>query len=334
MRRLANLVVLLALLTIAVFLDFRRVLHEPLALTSPATLTLEEGMPFSSFAGRLADSGWMAAAPRGTVYLRVYARINDLERRLQAGDYRVEPGMSASQLLDAIVAGRSILYELRIVEGKTFRDALNAVRSHPQLRQTLGAADAAAIMAALGRKDQRPEGTLFPDTYRFSRGTADRVILQRAADTMDKVLAQEWDQRAEGLPYATPMEALVMASIVEKETGAEDERARIAGVFVRRLQLGMRLQTDPTVIYGLGETFDGNLRRRDLDADSEYNTYLRVGLPPTPICLPGRAAIHAALHPAPGDALFFVSRGDGTHEFSATLAQHEAAVRRYQLKNR
>ncbi|MBI3171834.1 MAG: endolytic transglycosylase MltG, partial [Hydrocarboniphaga effusa] len=248
--------------------------------------------------------------------------------------YRVQPGMSAVDILDMIVTGRSILYELRIVEGWSFRDALDAVRTHPQLRHTLGAAEPAAVMEAIGRKGTHPEGRLFPDTYRFSRGTSDVAVLRRAADTMDQVLAQEWDARDPGLPYPGADEALTMASIVEKETGAPEERARIAGVFVRRLMLGMRLQTDPTVIYGLGATFDGNLRRRDLETDSEYNTYLRTGLPPSPICLPGRAAIHAALHPAPGDELFFVARGDGTHEFSATLDQHQAAVRRYQLKGK
>lgn len=331
MRRLGSLVLLFVLLATGVLIDARRVLHEAAALASETTLTVEEGLPFALLAERLADQGWIAAAPRGPAYLRAYARLNGIERKLQAGDYRLVPGMNAVQILELIVAGRSILYELRIVEGWTFREALDAVRTHPQLRQTLGAADAAAVMEAVGRKGEPAEGRLFPDTYRFSRGTTDRAFLRRAADTMDQVLTQEWDARGEGLPYADAEQALTMASIVEKETGAADERARIAGVFVRRLLLGMRLQTDPTVIYGLGEKFDGNLRRRDLEADTEYNTYTRSGLPPSPICLPGRAAIHAALHPAPGEELFFVARGDGTHEFTATLDQHQAAVRRYQL---
>ncbi|MFA5937865.1 MAG: endolytic transglycosylase MltG [Sinimarinibacterium sp.] len=334
MRRLGRLVLLLALLAVGALIDAHRVLYEPVALGNEATLTVDEGLPFAALAERLADKGWIAAAPRGPAYLRAYARINGIERRLQAGDYRVVPGMNAAQILDLIVSGKSILYELRIVEGWSFREALDAVRVHPQLRQTLGAADAAAVMDAIERKGEHAEGSLFPDTYRFSRGTTDRAFLRRAAGTMDQVLAQEWDAREEGLPYASALEALTMASIVEKETGAPEERARIAGVFVRRLQLGMRLQTDPTVIYGLGEAFDGNLRRRDLETDGEYNTYIRAGLPPSPICLPGRAAIHAALHPAAGDELFFVARGDGTHEFSATLDQHQAAVRRYQLKGK
>ncbi|MEQ1440570.1 endolytic transglycosylase MltG [Fontimonas sp. SYSU GA230001] len=334
MRRLLAVTLLLALLVAGVSIDAQRALFTPLNLAEPATITVEPGLPFAQFARRLADNGWMAPATRGALYLRAYARIHAIERKLQAGDYRVVPGMSAVQVLDMIVAGRSVLYELRIIEGWTFRDALDAVRSHPQLRQTLADADPAAVMRAIGRDHQHPEGRLFPDTYRFAGGTTDQAFLRRAADTMDQVLALEWDSRAEGLPYASPAEALVMASIIEKETGAAEERPRIAGVFVRRLLLGMRLQTDPTVIYGLGSTFDGNLRRRDLETDTEYNTYTRAGLPPSPICLPGRASIRAALHPAPGDELFFVSRGDGTHEFSATLDQHQAAVRRYQLKGR
>jgi UPF0755 protein len=202
------------------------------------------------------------------------------------------------------------------------------------LRQTLPLDDDAAVIAALGLQADHPEGRLFPDTYRFARGMTDIAFLRRAAGTLQRVLDEEWATRAEGLPYATADEALIMASIIEKETGAAHERPEIAGVFVRRLRLGMRLQTDPTVIYGLGASFDGNLRRIDLTTDTPYNTYTRAGLPPSPICLAGRASIRAALHPAPGTALYFVSRGDGTHVFSDTLQQHNEAVRQYQLRRR
>lgn len=325
---------LLAVVVAAVGFDAVRVLGQPLQIDDEATLLIEEGQAFAGVADRLAENGWLMATPRSTLYLRIYARASGLATRLKAGEYRLVPGMTALQALDLFVSGKTVLYELRLVEGWTFRQALRAVRAHPQLRQTLADADDAEVMRALGRRDQHPEGRLFPDTYRFARNTTDVAFLRRAADTMDRVLAEEWDARAENLPYASADEALVMASIVEKETGAAHERAQIAGVFVRRLQLGMRLQTDPTVIYGIGETFDGNLRLRDLRADGEYNTYMRAGLPPTPICLPSRAAIRAALHPGVGRALFFVSRGDGTHEFSETLEQHDAAVRRYQLKRK
>lgn len=321
---------LLAVAIAAVGFDAVRVLGQPLQIDDDATLLIEEGQAFASVADRLAENGWLTATPRSTLYLRVYARASGLATRLKAGEYRLVPGMAALQALDLFVSGKTVLYELRLVEGWTFRQALRAVRAHPQLRQTLEDADDAEVMRALGRGDQHPEGRLFPDTYRFARNTTDLAFLRRAADTMDRVLAEEWDARAESLPYASAEEALVMASIVEKETGAPQERAQIAGVFVRRLRLGMRLQTDPTVIYGLGERFDGNLRKVDLQTDTPYNTYTRAGLPPTPIAMPGEAAIRAALNPAPTDALYFVARGDGTHVFSGTLDAHNRAVNRYQ----
>jgi UPF0755 protein len=206
------------------------------------------------------------------------------------------------------------------------------IRGSDALKQTLAPDELASLPQRLGLDTDWAEGRLFPDTYHFARGTADVAFLRRAAAAMDAVLDEEWRQRAPGLPYQNPLEALVMASIIEKETGVAEERAVIAGVFVNRLRLGMRLQTDPTVIYGLGTRFDGNLRRQDLLEDTPYNTYTRAGLPPTPICMPGRASIHAALQPAQTKALFFVSRGDGSHEFSETLEQHNAAVARYQLR--
>ena len=191
-----------------------------------------------------------------------------------------------------------------------------------------------APVQQLGAPGQPAEGRFYPDTYRFARGTTDAAFLRRAYQAMEGVLAQEWAGRSPNLPYASPDEALIMASIVERETGMIDERAEIAGVFVRRLQKKMRLQTDPSVIYGLGAKFDGNLRKRDLLADGPYNTYTRAGLPPTPICLPGRAALNAAMHPAAGKTLYFVARGDGSHVFTETFADHDAAVRKYQLRRR
>jgi UPF0755 protein len=231
------------------------------------------------------------------------------------------------------VNGDVIRYTLTIPEGWTFDQMLAAIRTQGKLRQTLTATDDEGVMRQLGYPGQHPEGRFFPDTYEFVAGTTDTSLLQRAYEEMQRHLEEEWRDRAPGLPLDTPYQALILASIVEKETGNPAERARIAGVFVRRLQKNIRLQTDPTVIYGLGAAFDGNLRRRDLTTDSPYNTYMRAGLPPTPIALPGLAALHAALHPAAGDELYFVSRGDGSHHFSASLDEHVAAVRNYQLNN-
>jgi UPF0755 protein len=189
-------------------------------------------------------------------------------------------------------------------------------------------------MARLGYAGQHPEGRFLPDTYNFPAGTTDMVFLERAADAMEKLLSMEWSEREDGVPYKNPYEALIMASIIEKETGVPEERGMISGVFVRRLLKGMRLQTDPTVIYGMGDRFNGNIRRKDLAANTPYNTYLHTGLPPTPIAMPGRAAVHAALHPTPGNALFFVSKGDGSHYFSASLEEHNKAVSQYQLNHK
>jgi len=208
---------------------------------------------------------------------------------------------------------------------------LAALRQQDVIVQTLNGLDDDQIMSRLGYAGQQPEGLFMPDTYHFPRGTTDVAFLQRAYQALAARLAEEWERRDPALPYQTSYQALIMASIVEKETAIPEERPEIAGVFVRRLARGMRLQTDPTVIYGLGSRFDGNLRRRDLITDSPYNTYMHAGLPPTPIALPGLASIRAALHPAPGDAIYFVSRGDGSHEFSASLEAHNKAVRRYQI---
>jgi UPF0755 protein len=254
-------------------------------------------------------------------------------RALKAGEYAICPGTSPRALLRQIEAGRVVQHALTLVEGWTFEKVLETLRADDRLEQELGGLSPQEVMGRLGFPDAHPEGRFFPDTYRFPRGTSDLSFLRRAYLAMGEVLGEEWAGRAADLPFDNPDEALILASIVEKETAAAAERPQIAGVFVRRLKKGMRLQTDPTVIYGLGEDFDGNLRRSDLERDGPYNTYTRTGLPPTPIALPGRGALHAVLHPAGGDALFFVARGDGTHVFSASLAEHNEAVRRFQLKH-
>ena len=211
---------------------------------------------------------------------------------------------------------------------------MEAVRHHPKIQQTLEGLSDAEIMDRLGHPDENPEGRFFPDTYHFPRGTTDVVFLQRAYATMARRLDEAWRQRAPDLPLKTPYQALILASIIEKETGLPEERPAIAGVFIRRLRKGMRLQTDPTVIYGLGESCDGELRRRDLRRDTPYNTYVHKGLTPTPIALPGAGSLRAAVNPAPGDALYFVATGNGGHVFSNTLKEHNRAVRKYQLRRR
>lgn len=335
-RHLIGLLLTLLLLVIAaalIVLDARRELLKPLAITEHQTFELAPGSRLREALAAARERG-LFTHPRQVLYLEAWARANGQAAKIKAGEYALDPGLTSFDLLSLLVGGKTLMHELRIIEGMRFADLLKLVTEHPQLVRTLADARAETAMAAIDQPDLHPEGRFFPDTYRFPKGTADVVILRQAFGAMTRALDQAWSTRAPDLPYAKPYDALIMASIVEKETGLASERERIAGVFVRRLNMGMRLQTDPTVIYGIGELFDGNLRKRDLITDGPYNTYQRAGLPPTPICLPGRAAIEAALHPAAGNELFFVSRGDGSHQFSATLPEHEAAVRQYQLGQR
>lgn len=329
-RRLFLLTLLAIVLLGAIAYDAKQQLETPLAVDAPARMEIAAGSRLRDALARLQERELFANG-RQAPYLEIWARLSDQAPRIKSGEYALEPGITPLQLLAKWISGDIVLHEVRIIEGHSFAQAWKQVREHPELKATHGDAAIEEIMKALGRPGLHPEGRLFPDTYRFPKGTTDVAVLRMAFAALEETLHREWEARAPGLPYATPGDALVMASIVEKETGASFERAEIAGVFVRRLQRGMRLQTDPTVIYGMGERFDGNLRKQDLLEDGPYNSYLREGLPPTPICLPGRAAIHAALHPAEGTALYFVSRGDGSHQFSATLEEHEAAVRRFQL---
>lgn len=250
---------------------------------------------------------------------------------IKAGEYRIETGISLIRLLERFVKGDVISYAITFVEGWTFRQYLKQLRRHPKLRHTLNGKSNAEVMTQLGFEQLHPEGRFFPDTYLFSAGTPDIDVLRRAFKNMEDILADAWENRASGLMLQDVDEALILASIVEKETGKPEEREMIAGVFHNRLAKNMRLQTDPTVIYGLGQNFDGNLTRVHLKTDSPYNTYTRYGLPPTPIANPGKLAIQAAVNPADTSALYFVSRGDGSHEFSDTLEEHNAAVAKYQL---
>ncbi len=264
----------------------------------------------------------------------VLARWNQQATRIKSGEYAISAGTTPQGLLNILISGQAIQYGLTIPEGLNFRELMALVRKHPKLEQTLTGLDDAGIMEKLGYGGEHPEGRFYPDTYHFPTRTTDVSFLQRAYRKMEQELEDAWQQRVDGLPLKTPYEALILASLVEKETGDPAERPQIAGVFVRRLQQNMLLQTDPTVIYALGEAYDGNIRQADLQVDNPYNTYRYGGLPPTPIALPGRAALLAAVQPKEGDTLFFVASGNGQHYFSANLAEHECAVIQYQIKGK
>ncbi len=289
--------------------------------------------PGQSLVGVTRDLTRMRVLER-PVFLVWHARLNGTASMIQAGEYQLSPGLSAAGLLEMFVSGRVYQRSLTIVEGWTFRELLEAVRSAPILKTTLNDVAPENIMAKIGFPDMHPEGRFLPDTYHFPKGTTDAAFLIRAYRAMEDYLDKAWRRRNAGLPFDTPYDALILASIVEKETAVPDERGRIAGVFVERLRRGMRLQTDPTVIYGIGTAFDGNLRRRDLDRDTPYNTYTRKGLPPTPIANPGTASIDAVMHPVVDGSLYFVAKGDGSHHFSATYEEHNQAVTRYQLRRK
>jgi UPF0755 protein len=261
------------------------------------------------------------------------AKFKGVETRVRAGEYRLQETQSPADLLELFTKGQSIQYSFTIIEGWTFRQMLREMAIHSAMTNTLEAKTDAEIMTILGYPGQHPEGLFFPDTYRFPKHTSDIKFLQRAYKLMQTHLQREWQNRAPNLPVTSSYEALILASIIEKETAVASERPLIASVFSQRLNKNMRLQTDPTIIYGLGESFDGDIRYRDLKKDTPYNTYLHAGLTPTPIALPGLEAIRAALHPADSDALYFVARGDGTHQFSRTLEAHNKAVKKYQLGN-
>jgi len=294
------------------------------------TVLVRPGMSLAAVAQELAQRG-LLQDDRLFVWM---GRLSGKAADLKAGEYRIEPGTTPQRLLEQLVAGQVVQYNLTLVEGWNFRQVMEAVNASPQLEHTLASTEPAEVMARIGRAGEHPEGRFFPDTYHFPRGMSDIEFLRRAYRAMAERLEREWAGRADGLPLETPYEALILASVVEKETGQAWERPAIAGVFIRRLKKGMLLQTDPTVIYGLGNDFDGNLTRTHLQSDNPYNTYRRRGLPPTPIAMPGGESLHAALHPEEGDALYFVAKGDGSHYFSATLEEHNRAVVKYQLRGR
>ena len=302
---------------------------QPLApRVMPFDFTVRTGTGVKGLSRQLAEQGLFAEGESFWILARLLGRAG----AIQAGTYRLDKPLTPVELLDKLARGDVVLLEMLFVEGTTFRQWLLQLAREPQVRHALAGRGEAEVRALLGLGEQQPEGWFFPDTYRFAPGITDVEILRRAHAAMKKRLAEAWEARDPSLPLQRPYEALILASIVEKETGTAAERPVIASVFANRVRKGMRLQTDPTVIYGMGERFDGNIRRKDLTTDTPWNTYTRDGLPPTPIAMPGLASLRAVSRPAETNFLYFVGKGDGTHQFSATLEEHNRAVVRYQLK--
>ncbi len=326
----ALLIVLLALISLAAlaaagYLALNRNYHAPGPAAAAVKLKVAAGESIRGVLGRLAALGALRHPREVEWYLRLHHGIS----RIEIGTYEVPPHASPADIIRMFGQGRVVLDQITVVEGATFADFRRELDAQPEIAHTLRGKSDAEVMAALGHPGENPEGRFFPDTYRFAAGTSDATILAMAYERMAAVLAQAWRQRSPDLPFDSPYQALILASIVEKETGVADERARIAGVFVNRLRRGMRLQSDPTVIYGLGSRYDGKIHSRDLTTDTPYNSYTRAGLPPTPISLPGLESLLAAVHPEQTEDLYFVATGQGGHHFSKTLAQHDAELRVY-----
>jgi len=327
-KRMGVILSMLCIWAFAMALYAAYMLNEKLQLNEPVVVTMQKGKPLSSFFHTLEKNNWIEDAR----WIMVVAKLSGQAHLARAGDYELTSAMNVMDVLGLLLKGKTVQYKITLVEGQTIKETLQRIKSHEKLKQDLPG-DLDKLMGFLDLSGH-PEGRFFPDTYLFDANTRASEILARAQVRLESVLAQEWQKRQQPLPYKNSYEALIMASIVEKETAAADEREQIAGIFVRRLQKNMRLETDPTVIYGMGDRYKGNIRRRHLKEKTAYNTYRMKGLPPTPISLVGREAIHAALHPAPGEELYFVAKGNGRHYFSATLSEHNKAVREYQINRR
>lgn len=305
------------------YLQYQKALNAPLVAEGDGIITVKRGDTLASLNRELVQRGVI----HSDWVLPVYARLNPQAANIKAGDYRIDANASLPSLINDITNGKVVVYNITVVEGKTFKDLRASLVQTAGIEHTLNNKTDAQIATLLGI-DGSPEGWFMPETYQFHRGTSDLELLKRMYGEMQRTLEQEWPNRADGLPLANPYQALILASIIEKETGVASERPQIAGVFVRRLQKDMLLQTDPSVIYGAAD-YHGDLTRKHLQTDTPYNTYINKGLPPTPIALPGKASIQAALHPADGDSLYFVADGKGGHTFSATYEEHQQAVARY-----
>lgn len=327
---LETAIVLAVLLLGFAFWQQKEALNQPLKVAQEQLLDVPAGSTPTGVLNRLQADGVIKDA----LWLRLYWRFNLSGQPLHSGEYRMVPGMDVNALFDVWKRKEVVQYSLTLVEGWNFRQVRAALAKQAKLDQTLAGLSDSELMAKIGHPDVFPEGRFFPDTYRYVRGMTDAELLKQAYNRLEEVLDEEWQARSSEAPYSNPYQALIMASMVEKETGVPQERGQIAGVFVRRFKLGMQLQTDPTVIYGMGERYNGKLTRANLREPTPYNTYVIAGMPPTPISLVGREAIHAALNPVAGSSLYFVAKGDGSHVFSDDLDAHNSAVRDYQLKRR
>ena len=322
--------VLLALIIVSgwAWRDFKSALMTPAVVGKPVVIEINKGDSFNQITDKLLAQN-VDVKP---LWFKVFAVSEDAVKKLKTGEYELASGLTLPEILAVFVQGKTKQYAITFPEGWSFKEILLEIKNNPNLGHTLQQVDYKALMVQLGADVKQPEGLFFPDTYFFEKHTTDVALLKRAYDKMQLVLKQEWQEKAEALPFTTPYEALILASIVEKETAVVAERPLIAGLFIRRLQAGMLLQTDPTVIYGMGDSYQGDIAYKDLKAATPYNTYIIKGLPPTPIAMPGRAAIYAVLHPYNSNNLYFVARGDGTHQFSATLKDHNLAVNNFQRK--
>lgn len=330
-RLLAALVLTAGLALMAGWQAFERFASTSAGVDGEVVVFVERGDGFLTVLRKLRLAGADAGPD---LAWKLLARRMDAVSRIQVGEYALDAGATPADILGKLRRGEVIRRRFTIVEGRAWRELRARLAAETVLHDDISDRSDAEVMALLDRPDLVPEGRFLPETYTYVRGDSASDVLRQAMVAMDRALGDAWAGRADGLPLESPEELLVLASIIEKETGQAGERPQIAGVFTRRLRIGMRLQTDPTVIYGLGSGFDGNLRRRDLEADTPWNTYTRAGLPPTPIAMPGVAALRAAANPADGDTLYFVARGDGSHHFSATYTEHRRAVQRYQLGGR
>lgn len=331
--KLLFLLALAAIIALVVWSEYQRFLYQPVNLIEEDTIfTIYPGDNISKVSQRLYASG---LSPAPGVYLDIYARMQGTAQQIKVGEYRVEASATLPALLDLFVSGKVVQYSLTLVEGMTAQQLFEKILVHPKIKITLSELNNETVREALSIDNERVEGWFLPETYHFPAGTSDVQFLRRAYQKMQSELESAWIKMTKNLPYETAYEVLIMASVIEKESAIPQERPEIAGVFVRRLDIGMRLQTDPTVIYGMGESYDGNIRKKDLQFDTPYNTYTRFGLPPTPICLPSKESIAAAINPAQGTSLYFVAGAEnGGHVFSDNLEAHNRAVRQYWKKKR
>ena len=332
-RTLITLVIFLLLAIaalVAVVTLSQMKVQQPLTIEQTEFITIKPGTSFNAFSKQLISKGWL----ENRFWLRSYAKFNPEQSKIKSGTYQILANMSVLELLNLVVSGKEYQFSITFIEGSTFKQVLTQLAQHPQVTQQLTNLSVAAVAKKLAILQDNPEGWLYPDTYAFTQDTSDISIIKRAYDKMQNELNSQWQNRAQGLPYKTPYEALIMASIIEKESGRHTEHPRIASVFINRLNKKMRLQTDPTVIYGLGERYQGDITYAHLREKTVYNTYRIKGLPPTPIALPGAQALEAAMQPEISDYFYFVSNGAGEHIFSKNLADHNRAVTKYQRKKK